>query len=311
MLGHATAIGKRTRKCLGYEIRAKACRVCRVAKRKGKPPKVHKCVHTWNGSSKAMEPDMVVGIVKKANEHGVKVSTLVGDEDSTTIARARKEVDATLKKGSDLNHLLKGLGNQLFDLKKKHKAMSVTVIKYFQSNFAIAICQNEGNEEEIASRMKQIVPHSFGDHTKCGDWCGFKKDPKGYRHQHLPRGGQDLIGEQMKKDLMKIFDGKASQAGKYVNIGSTQANESLNMTVSSKAPKRINYSESTSLQSRVEAAVAQKNLGHGYIAKVSSPILGMIRSSACCLLTEPACHLDMQRCGHFKQVQLEHYNTAN
>ena len=74
---------------------------------------------------------------------------------------------------------------------------------------------------------------------------------------------------------MKIFNEKAQQASKYTHIGSTQANKSLNMTVSSKASKRVNYSESTSLKRRVEAAVAQKTLGYKYIAYVSCPNLGM------------------------------------
>ncbi len=67
LLGHATAIGKKTRKCVGYAIRAKSCRVCRVAKRKNVPPKEHNCGHNWNGLSKAMEPDMVIEIIKQRN----------------------------------------------------------------------------------------------------------------------------------------------------------------------------------------------------------------------------------------------------
>lgn len=55
-------------------------------------------------------------------------------------------------------------------------------------------------------------------------------------------------------------------------MGSTQANESLNMTIASKAPKRCHFSGSASLNYRVAAGVAQKNIGHGYITKVNSKI---------------------------------------
>jgi hypothetical protein len=278
LAGHATAIGKKTKKVVGYAVRAKACRVCKLAKRKGVPARKHQCVHTWDGSSKAMEPDMVIQMVKDANAKGVKVSTIVGDEDSTTIARARKEVDRELKKGSDMNHLKKILGNKLYELKKKHKVLSPAVIKYFQKNFATAVRQNKGNELEISKRLRQIVPHAFGDHTQCGEWCGYIQNPQGYRHSHLPKG-KDLSGVQLKADLTDVFEEKARQAKKYTHVGSTQANESLNMTVSSKASKRINYSESRSLTYRVEAAVAQKNIGYGYIADVSDHCILSMSSS--------------------------------
>ena len=51
-------------------------------------------------------------------------------------------------------------------------------------------------------------------------------------------------------------------------LGSTQANESLNNTVASKAPKAVFFSGSESNDFRVAAAVAQKNLGHKYVLKV-------------------------------------------
>ena len=49
---------------------------------------------------------------------------------------------------------------------------------------------------------------------------------------------------------------------------STQANESFNKTVASKAPKANYYSGSGSLNYRVAASVAQKNIGHQYVTSV-------------------------------------------
>lgn len=48
-------------------------------------------------------------------------------------------------------------------------------------------------------------------------------------------------------------------------MGSTQANESFNKTVASKAPKTKFISGSASLNSRVASAVAQKNEGQSYL----------------------------------------------
>ena len=90
--GHVTAVGKHTGKCVGYSVRPKACRVCHIARKKKVPPKKHNCVHNWDGSSKAMKPDMVIEIIRDTTKNGVAIKRIVGDEDSTAIARARREV---------------------------------------------------------------------------------------------------------------------------------------------------------------------------------------------------------------------------
>ena len=274
--GHATAIGQRTGMCVGYSIRSKACRICKVAKTKNTPPRVHNCVHNWHGSSKAMEPDMIIEMVKEASNCGVKVKTLVGDEDSTTIARVRREVDNEIQKGSDYNHICKILGNTLHELKnkKKHKSLTNTVIKYLQTMYSYALKQNQGNSTGLSAAILSIIPHAFGNHDGCTDhkWCRWKHSPTTYKHASLPHG-KDLVGETLKRDLTEIFKARANEAHKLVILGSTQANESMNMTVSSKANKRIHFSESTALTSRVEAAVAQKNFGYDYVPIVNNELL--------------------------------------
>ena len=55
--------------------------------------KNHTCRKNWWGSSKAMEPDMIVEMIKSISSDIVKVKTIVGDEDSTNIAKAIKEID--------------------------------------------------------------------------------------------------------------------------------------------------------------------------------------------------------------------------
>ena len=59
-----------------------------------------------------------------------------------------------------------------------------------------------------------------------------------------------------------------TQSKKLSTNGITQANESFNKTVASKAPKTKFYSGSASLNRRVASAVAQKNEGHSYLLKV-------------------------------------------
>jgi hypothetical protein len=70
----------------------------------------------------------------------------------------------------------------------------------------------------------------------------------------------------------QIFQALSSQSLKLTTGGSTQANESFNNMVASKAPKNRHYSSSESLDFRLGAATATKNLGHSYIETVRDKI---------------------------------------
>lgn len=263
--GHGTAIGKRTGKCLGVTLRTKKCR----CKRQKNCPKKHKCRKNWDGSSKGMEPHMGVELIKQVEEQGVRVRGIIGDEDSSTISRARKEVRAELEKDSDMNHVKKTVSNALYALRPKHKALSQKVIKYLLKNFTFAITQNQGQPTEIKKNLAAIVPHSYGEHDHCNEnWCGFKKNGASYKHKSLP-WGRDLRDSVLRKELERIFKKHEGNANGLACIGSTQANESLNNTIASKAPKNRHFSESGSLEVRVHAAAAQKNAGYEYVADVS------------------------------------------
>jgi hypothetical protein len=65
------------------------------------------------GSSRAMEMDMYVKLVQQVNEkEGCKVVKIVADGDSCSIARVRAEVDETIEKIEDSNHLLQEIGSE-------------------------------------------------------------------------------------------------------------------------------------------------------------------------------------------------------
>ena len=90
-----------TKKVLDYSVKQKQRRICDVAKRKGQPVRMHDCRRNWCKSAKAMEADLCVENVRAINESGeaVKVSVIVGDEDSSAIAHVRKEVDSPFANG--------------------------------------------------------------------------------------------------------------------------------------------------------------------------------------------------------------------
>ncbi|XP_065196400.1 uncharacterized protein LOC135827891 [Sycon ciliatum] len=140
-------------------------------------------------------------------------------------------------------------------------------MKYVQKLFMYAITQNRGNSTGLKAALNTTVPHMYGDHAACGEWCKYGDDPDSYRHKSLPFG-KDLTSEITQAALTKIFSVYADNAEKLVHHGSSQANESLNNTVASKQPKSRHYGSSPSFNFRVGAAVAQKNVGYTYVADV-------------------------------------------
>lgn len=67
-LGAASLIGKRTGKVIAFAARYKRCRICDVAKTQQRDPRQHTCRKNWKKSAKAMEPDMVVEMLKSTKE---------------------------------------------------------------------------------------------------------------------------------------------------------------------------------------------------------------------------------------------------
>ena len=80
--GVAIIIGYETGKILFMGVRNKYCSVCALATN-GKPPE-HTCFKNWDGSSSAMETDIIVeGFKMCVQQHGVKYSKFIGDGDSS------------------------------------------------------------------------------------------------------------------------------------------------------------------------------------------------------------------------------------
>ncbi|XP_068717313.1 uncharacterized protein [Montipora capricornis] len=75
-----------------------------------------------------------------------------------------------------------------------------------------------------------------------------------------------LVGDDDSSTISKVY---ASNAKKLhvAPLGSSQANEALNNTIGSKAPKIRHYGSSESNDFRVACAVGQKNLGHSYVSQ--------------------------------------------
>lgn len=69
------------------------------------------------------------------------VSTIIADDDTTTISRLRQNVNPAIQKKSDRNHIRKNFSSCLYDLKKKHKSLSTRIIQYLLKCFNYLLAQ--------------------------------------------------------------------------------------------------------------------------------------------------------------------------
>ncbi|XP_071632744.1 uncharacterized protein [Temnothorax longispinosus] len=115
-------------------------------------------------------------------QENVAVKTLIGDEDSRTIASVRRAASFEVEKWSDYNHIKKSFTSSLYTMK-----LSPVLIDYFGKNFAIAIERNKGDAVKVEQSLQAVVPHAYGDHTLCGDWCKGTVN-EDYVHKNLPQG---------------------------------------------------------------------------------------------------------------------------
>ena len=87
--GHGVLIGTESEKILSYGTRISNCKQCEVNKLTG-PVKEHDCRMNWGGSSKAMESDLAVDMLVSGTTEKACISTIIMDEDSTTMAKIKK-----------------------------------------------------------------------------------------------------------------------------------------------------------------------------------------------------------------------------
>ncbi|CAG2186089.1 unnamed protein product [Mytilus edulis] len=265
--GVGSVIGQNTGKVLNFKVCSDHCRICLKASQLGKEPENHECQKNWNKSPKAMEAHTGAELLKTLEDiGGTQVGVLVMDDDSATLSQVKERLGHPVEKWSDINHSRKSVGNSMYNtLQKKHKSLTTTVIKYFQKCFSYAISQNKNQENALKETLISIVPHAFGQHEKCGNWC--KADNDNFSFKSLP-GGKALSGDDLYNDLYIVFETMSNNSHKLAPGGSTKDVESLNGIFASKAPKRICYSASESLKNRVSATVAQKNIGYHYISEL-------------------------------------------
>ena len=105
-------MGTNTGKCIEYGIKKKMCHICQRRKKPGKDAKTYDCRKNFSGCAKSMEPAICEDLFAKD-----KYKVMIGDEDSSSEARVKKNVNSDIKKWADGNHVKRTLGKTLHDSK--------------------------------------------------------------------------------------------------------------------------------------------------------------------------------------------------
>lgn len=262
LTGNSSLIGSLSKKVLATKTMIKSCKKCKTI---GGWCNTKHCKRNWTGSAKSMEAAAAVSMLhsETLKEANVKVTVLVGDEDSSTAAAIREEFGDECKKASDLMHTQKVLSKDLYLVKAMHSVLDAAAITYLVATVGTVVKKNKDKPDDLLIDIKNIPEHTFNNHKDCGSWCKFKEDPEGYKCKYLKRSLGE-VGCDLYLEVCRVFQKVILSVPRLAPCGSTQCNESFNNTVASKAVKSRHYGNSDSLINRVNAATLQWNEGVSY-----------------------------------------------
>lgn len=87
------------------------------------------------------------------------------DNDSTSIARVKAQVNPNISKRSDSKHTKKGFISALVELSSAHKVLrNVKVRGHMERCVMYCIQQNKDNPSQLETDLRNIVPHLYGEH---------------------------------------------------------------------------------------------------------------------------------------------------
>ena len=116
----------------------------------------------------------------------------------------------------------------------------------------------------MAAAIRNITNHAFNDHSNCGSWCGYVQNSESYKHSIIGDGFQN---PKLFDALKCLFDVLATKTDRFAAGVSSNANESLNIIIASKAPKSRFYGGSASYDYRLAFAINKKKKFRGGVCK--------------------------------------------
>lgn len=175
----AVIIGKRRGKVLFLAVRNKFCAICARATTKQEEPKAHTCFRNWDGSSSAMEADIIVqGFCVAEEMYKLRYKCFIGDGDSSVYAKIVCKVPygRQVKKVECVNHVIKNYGKNLHSIKNDTKVniqvrqqLTQKKIHDLQKVAQSAIYNScfHKNIEELREDLRNSPLHVFGIHNNC------------------------------------------------------------------------------------------------------------------------------------------------
>lgn len=120
--------------------------------------------------------------------------------------------------------------------------------------FGIVCHQNKNKSEDLKTAIINTCDHIFNMLEKCGKWCRYE-DPDNYNSKYL----EHPLGEHAGPLFVWVKETLAVTAGKANRLAFCGCNESMKTTIASKNSKARHYGGLSELNTRVDAAVCQKN----------------------------------------------------
>ena len=168
--GVAVIFGLYTKKLLFLGVRNKYCSLCAVAENKGHDSLQHTCYRNWNGSSCAMESDIIAeGFRLSEATHGIRFLKLVGDGDSSVLATIRQRVvyGSYVEKIECANHAVKCYRGRLEELAKDNPQYRGKGGLTKRAQIAIRMHSKDMNVQQLRHDLRNGPAHVFGDHSSC------------------------------------------------------------------------------------------------------------------------------------------------
>jgi hypothetical protein len=262
--GYGHALAARTGKVVDYTFRTKVG-----------PLK------NWSASSKAMEPDMCVELVRRLNEDdtGVWVEGLCMDLDSSSRAHVREYAQTTGAREPrtlhDHNHFIKAVKGHFITLKAKLKRRGVfgkdTQLRLAQQ-FALMFHQHRTefkSVSELRMALLQVLEHAFNRHASCAMYFKCPCVP-GLKRQKRIRSSYNKEGEwldkrggpQLERVLRELVVSMIDKHGEgLLHMASTQGCEALNGLAVRMTPKGLCVAFGRAAPGRQAATVARFNDG--------------------------------------------------
>ena len=229
--GMAGIVGVETKKLLYYGVRNKYCVVCARASALGPAPN-HKCHKNWEGSSTAMETDIIVkGFAESEDMHGIQFLEVIGDGDSSVYKNILSQVPygRQVRKIECANHVTKCYTTGLYKIAKEsaeaRRLLSVPRIKRMTVTMRTIIrhhaLDSESGKRSAAECARELAHdagnasfHVLGHHERCKSfYCNVAENPA-----NVTRVAKYQVSEKARIALTKVSDIVKKQSHKTCHL---------------------------------------------------------------------------------------------